>query len=148
MHYTPQGSCDEHQCTESMKMPRRVYENQLGFSLTRARQRNRSNPTHIKSAVRLQSSCQSWHPKDALIPQCRHSRPGSQLPKAGRSAHIPPYWYPHTGHSRLPKPHPAWPRAPPGMGLPQLWTAVPVPHHPHQEELLPNIQSKTYPFLI
>ena len=40
---------------------------------------------------------------------------------------------------RLPRVHPTWPWAPPGMGHPQFWAAVPGPHHPLSEGFLPNI---------
>jgi len=41
----------------------------------------------------------------------------------------------------LPRAH-QWPWAPPGMGHPQLWAAVPGPHPPPSEKFPPNILSK------
>jgi len=64
--------------------------------------------------------------KDHLIP--------TPLPWAGTSSTRP----------GCPKPHPAWPWTLPGRGQPQLsGQPVPVPQHPHDEEFLPYIWTKS-----
>jgi len=63
-----------------------------------------------------------WDLKDHLVP--------NPLPWSGS---------PPTRSGCL-KPHSAWPWTPPGMRHPQLlWAAMPVPHHPHSDECLPNV---------
>ena len=47
--------------------------------------------------------------------------------------------------AQLPRAHP-WPRAPPGMGHPQLWAALPGPQCPLSEEFSPHIQPQSPPF--